>query len=66
MDNVIMGKMVLPREGMDKKVFLGLHVQVGDLDIWQGNQEDKEKPHKPKTMPLLNRSILKVQLWKET
>ena len=66
MDNVIKGRMELPREGMDKKVFLGLHVQVGDLDIWQGNQEDKEKLHKPKTMPLLNRSILKVQLWKET
>ena len=66
MDNVIMGKMEWPREGMDKRVFLGLHVQVGDLDIWQGNQEDKEKRHKPKTMPLLNKSILKVQLWKET
>ena len=66
MDNVIKGRMELRREGMDKKVFPGLHGLEEDLDIWQGNQEDKEKPHKPKTMPLLNKSILKVQLWKET
>ena len=45
-------------------MFLGLRVQVGGLDIWQDNQEDRVTHRMLKTMPLLNKNNLRVQLWR--
>ena len=59
-----MGKTASLTEDMDKMGFLELHERVVDLDIWQDNQEDKEKRHMPKMKLLQNRSNLLVQPWK--
>ena len=49
-------------EGMDKKVFPGLHGLEEDLDIWQGSQEDMGTHHTQKMMLQLNKNTLLVPL----
>ena len=60
--NVIVDKMVLLMEGMDKKVFPGLHGLEEDLDILQGSQEDMETHHMQTMMLQLNKNTLLVPL----